>query len=165
MIGNANEQMTVGAYEPYFLNLVDIAWSPTSMKKYGCLNINSWRCPTKVQYVFRERPWSGVTIFTPETFIFDYVVEQFERAQGSARVAWFIEPRSIGESPYYSKMRGNEYANITEVENLFDTILTHDDALLERGLPYTRVLFAGMWIGGTRGVNVALQMAQKSGVI
>ena len=70
----------------------------------------------------REHPWNGITVFTPETFIFDYVVEQFEQREGSARVAWFIEPRSIGESPYYSKMRGNEYAEIGKVEKLFDFV-------------------------------------------
>ena len=132
---------------PPIVNIVDVTFSPTSLEKFGHITHNIYGSkPRRVQYIYRKHPWAGITVFTPQTFIFDYVVKQFEDCATCFRVAWFLEPRTIGESPYYKKHRGNEFKEIVNVQDLFHLILTSDDELIENGFPYTQTLFGGMWI-------------------
>lgn len=75
------------------------------------------RFPEKVEYVWGETDWDGISIFT------DKRLSLVDRVKSKLKVAWLMEPRAYDREAYEL---------ITRLEDKFDLILTHDISLLDR---------------------------------
>ena len=149
VISNKNNRMHMSYREIYHMNIMNILLDPENASKLPCVSVTGrkFTCPTKVKLAAREHPYSGTTLFTPQTMVFDYVVEQFGGTHQSSRIAWFDESRPIGESIQMERIgRVNEFSKINQTEYLFDVILTHDERLVKRGLPFAYIVFGGLWV-------------------
>lgn len=115
-----------------------------SIREDGGYTCSMGRLPTKLEWVKNNMIWDGITVFTESAFD----VNLINSVQSTLKIGWVLESKAI--SPY-------AYTRITEIEHLFDYILTHDKTLLSRSNKYQKVL-----VGASRVKDEDWEIAQKS---
>jgi hypothetical protein len=75
------------------------------------------RHPKKVNYVWNQKVWDGISVFT------DKRLHAVDQVKAPVKVAWLMEPRAYDPSAYNL---------IIELEDYFHLVLTHDTELLNR---------------------------------
>jgi hypothetical protein len=108
------------------VNLFDTNFAHTA-DLIGCLTSTYVYPPTKLEWVYRQMEFDGITVFT-DSMIFDSVVDQ---VKSKMKIAWLMEPPAI--HPW-------AYENIINVENKFDYILTFEPTLLKRSDKYIKYI-------------------------
>jgi hypothetical protein len=108
------------------VNLFDTNFAHTA-DLIGCLTSTYIYPPTKLEWVSRQMEFDGITVFT-DSMIFDPIVDQ---VKSKLKIAWLMEPPAI--HPW-------AYADIINIENKFDYILTFEPNLLKRSNKYIKYI-------------------------
>lgn len=89
--------------------------------------------PRLMRYVRGQMDWPGVTVFT-DNFMYSPIVDD---VQSRFKIGWLHEGRAL---------HPENYEQIGRVTSKFDTIMTHDAALLASGAPFIKTIRGGAWV-------------------
>ncbi|MFZ4796006.1 MAG: glycosyltransferase family 10 domain-containing protein [Bacteroidia bacterium] len=87
-----------------------------------------------IDIAYDQYDFDGITLFTDQYIYSDIV----DKVKSKIKIAWLLEPKVINPNIY----------NISNIQNKFDYIFTHDSNLLNLNNKYKFVPVGGCWIPG-----------------